>query len=113
MVDDIEELYAYFKITHDKFEGSKQTFRLNYLNSQNESHQQRLNYRLHAFMYRRTHSDTFFGERLVPLPPATETTIECSQSPFERMIYRNIVMHWASQIDGSGEKKKTFDFISK
>lgn len=113
VVDSVEELYSYFKITHDQFEGSKQTFRLNYLNPENEDHQQRLNYRLHAFMYRRTHDDTFFGQCLVPLPPAKETRIECSQSPVEKAIYRIVVTHWVKLIEESSDKKKTFEYISK
>ena len=113
MTDSTDELFSYFKITHEQFVGDIRLFKHNFSDPENQDHAQRLNYRLQGFIYRRTHNDTFLGKPLITLPQAKEIRIQCIMTPFEDALYRFVVEKRSARIINSGaDKKKKFEEVT-
>lgn len=99
ILNNLEELYPYFKFLNVPWTGSFRVFKNNYCNSSDETVTNRLLVRLGQFMIRRTHGDQMFGTPILKLPRADQQTHWCTFNPIERRIYDIVEKRFAMRIN--------------
>ena len=87
LMNDINELYPYFKFLRVKQTGDFETFKDNYCDLDNPGHKARLHAQLRAIFLRRTHASNLMGRPLVVLPPYTQKTVPLDFNRVERVLY--------------------------
>ena len=89
-MNNLEELYPYFKFLRVPHTGDFREFQNNYCKEGSDDCNSRLHCFLDQIMCRRTHKDTILGEPIVKLPKHNQRTIDIEFSPVERAIYRRV-----------------------
>lgn len=98
ILNEIEELYPYFKFLRVPLTGTYNVFKKNFCGGNDPDKIDRLQCFLSQFMIRRTHVDKMFGAPLLKLPSASEKTHLCSFNDLERSVYEIVKDRFVQQI---------------
>ncbi|KAF2199121.1 hypothetical protein GQ43DRAFT_347720, partial [Delitschia confertaspora ATCC 74209] len=104
ILNNLTELYPYFKFLGVPHTGSFKIFKHNYCDASDPDNTERLLIRLSQFMIRRTHSDVLFGAPILKLPKATPLTHWCEFNQVERNVYDIVQKRFALTINGMSKK---------
>jgi hypothetical protein len=111
ILNNLSELYPYFKFLGVPHTGSFKIFKHNYCDSRDVENTERLLVRLAQFMIRRTHADKLFSRPILKLPRADQATFWCEFNPVERCIYDIVRQRFAKRINMwqmNGELEKSY-----
>lgn len=111
ILNNLTELYPYFKFLGVPHTGSFKIFKHNYCNHNDADNIERLLVRLASFMIRRTHADEMFGAPILKLPQADQNTYWCEFNSVERTIYDIVHERFAKNINmwaQSGELDRSY-----
>ncbi|CAI6332506.1 unnamed protein product [Periconia digitata] len=106
IVNNLTELYPYFRFLNVPNTGSLRIFKHNYCDPGNTENNERLLVRLAQFMLRRTHEDEFGGAPILKLPKAGQMTQWCDFNPVERSIYTVVQTRFATIINNWSQNKQ-------
>lgn len=111
IMNNLTELYPYFKFLGVPHTGSFKIFKHNYCDTKDAKNTERLLVRLSQFMIRRTHADMLFNAPILKLPQADQGTFWCQFNPVERCIYDIVQQRFAKNINmwqAKGELEKCY-----
>ena len=91
IMNNLEELYPYFKFLRVPYTGSFSEFQDNYCEPGSDDCNSRLHCLLDQIMCRRTIKDTILGAPIVKLPKHNQRTMTIEFSPVEKAIYRQVL----------------------
>ncbi|TID25082.1 nima interactive protein [Venturia nashicola] len=111
--DKILELYPYLKFLHAPFTATLPIFKRNYCNKRDEQCFKRLKYIFQTFMLRRTHADRLFGERILELPDALQTTIWLDLDGPDLEVYKIVLDKYAKLIQESADSEEDSGLVLK
>ena len=104
ILNNLDELYSYFKFLGVPHTGSFKIFKHNYTDRKDPDSIERLLVRLSQFMIRRDHSDMMMGIPILKLPRASQMTYWCDFNSVERSIYEIVRQRFAKRINLSSQK---------
>jgi SNF2 family DNA or RNA helicase len=99
ILNNLTELYPYFKFLGVPHTGSFKIFKHNYCDTKDTENTERLLVRLSQFMIRRTHADRMFNAPILKLPQADQGTYWCDFNSVERCIYDIVQQRFAKNIN--------------
>jgi SNF2 family DNA or RNA helicase len=111
IMNNLTELYPYFKFLGVPHTGSFKIFKHNYCDSKSAENTERLLVRLSQFMIRRTHGDKLLNIPILKLPRADQGTFMCDFNPVERCICDIVRERFAKCINmwqHNGELEKSY-----
>ncbi|KAF3003413.1 hypothetical protein E8E13_000292 [Curvularia kusanoi] len=104
ILNNLEELYPYFKFLSVPQTANFKIFKENYCGSGRGENNERLLVRLSQFMIRRTHADRMFNAPILKLPQAIQITHWCEFNSVERSIYNIVHTRFATNINNLSKK---------
>ncbi|KAF2032710.1 hypothetical protein EK21DRAFT_98852 [Setomelanomma holmii] len=111
IMNNLSELYPYFKFLGVPHTGSFKIFKHNYCDTNDTENTERLLVRLSQFMIRRTHADKMFNAPILKLPMAGQSTFFTEFNSVERCIYDIVRQRFAKNINmwqKKGELEKSY-----
>ncbi|KAF2739022.1 hypothetical protein EJ04DRAFT_485339 [Polyplosphaeria fusca] len=106
ILNNLTELFPYFKFLGVPHTGSLQIFKDNYCDVHDKVHTERLQARLDQFMIRRTHADIMFGAPILKLPQASQGTVLVDFNSIERNIYKIVHDRFVQRINLMAKDKE-------
>lgn len=109
IMNNLEELYPYFKFLRVPYTGSFSEFQGRYCEPGSDDCNSRLHCLLDQIMCRRTMKDTILGAPILKLPKHSQRTINIEFSPVEKALYRRVLKKFVGIVnkasaDGTLEK---------